>query len=90
MLYGQGRLERERPDTKSGLGRSSDKYHGVHSSGEVWAESNVDAEVGRNRESCLAQWQQQETFWGIDLYSWIGENHLGRIIMNIRDKEIKR
>jgi len=33
---------------------------------------------------------RQETFWGIDLYSWIGENHLGRIIMNIRDKEIKR
>ena len=33
---------------------------------------------------------KQETFWGIDLYSWIGENHLGRILMNIRDKEIKR
>lgn len=33
---------------------------------------------------------KQETFWGIDLYSWIGENHLGRIIMNIRDKETKR
>ena len=31
---------------------------------------------------------KQETFWGIDLYSWIGENHLGRIIINIRDKEI--
>ncbi len=33
---------------------------------------------------------KQETFWGIDLYSWIGENHLGRIIMNIKDKEISR
>jgi predicted NAD-dependent protein-ADP-ribosyltransferase YbiA (DUF1768 family) len=33
---------------------------------------------------------KQEIFWGIDLYSWIGENHLGRIIMNIRDKEIQR
>lgn len=33
---------------------------------------------------------KQETFWGIDLYSWIGENHLGRIIMSIRDKEISR
>ena len=33
---------------------------------------------------------KQETFWGVDLYSWIGENHLGRIIMNIRDKEIQR
>ena len=31
---------------------------------------------------------KHETFWGIDLYSWIGENHLGKIIMNIRDKEI--
>lgn len=30
---------------------------------------------------------KQETFWGIDLYSWIGENQLGRIIMDIRDKE---
>jgi nicotinate (nicotinamide) nucleotide adenylyltransferase len=33
---------------------------------------------------------KQETFWGIDLYSWIGENHLGKIITNIRDKEISR
>ena len=33
---------------------------------------------------------RHETFWGIDLYSWIGENHLGRIIMNIRDKETQR
>jgi len=33
---------------------------------------------------------KQETFWGIDLYSWTGENHLGRIIMNIREKEINR
>ena len=31
---------------------------------------------------------KQETFWGVDLYSWRGENHLGKIIMNIRDKEI--
>lgn len=31
---------------------------------------------------------RQETFWGVDLYSWIGENRLGKIIMNIRDKEI--
>lgn len=33
---------------------------------------------------------KQKLFWGIDLYSWIGENHLGRILMNIRDKEKKR
>ena len=33
---------------------------------------------------------KQEMFWGIDLYSWIGENHLGRLLMNIRDKEIVR
>ena len=32
----------------------------------------------------------QETYWGIDLYSWQGENHLGKIIMNIRDREIQR
>ena len=30
---------------------------------------------------------KHETYWGIDLYSWQGENHLGRIIMTIRDKE---
>ena len=33
---------------------------------------------------------KQETYWGVDLYSWQGENHLGRIIMDIRDKEIQR
>ena len=33
---------------------------------------------------------KQETFWGIDLYSWIGENHLGKILMTIRDKEKKK
>ena len=30
---------------------------------------------------------KRETFWGIDLYSWEGENHLGRILMEIRDQE---
>jgi nicotinate (nicotinamide) nucleotide adenylyltransferase len=33
---------------------------------------------------------KQETYWGVDLYSWQGENHLGKIIMNIRDKEALR
>lgn len=33
---------------------------------------------------------KQETFWGIDLYSWRGENRLGKILMNIRDKETIR
>ncbi len=33
---------------------------------------------------------KQETFWGVDLYSWQGENHLGKILVNIRNKEIKR
>lgn len=28
-----------------------------------------------------------ETYWGVDLYSWKGENNLGKIIMTIRDKE---
>ena len=26
-----------------------------------------------------------ETFWGVDLYSWRGENRLGKILMTIRD-----
>lgn len=30
---------------------------------------------------------KQEIFWGVDLYSWEGENHLGKIIMDIREKE---
>ena len=30
---------------------------------------------------------KKDTFWGIDLYSWQGENHLGKILMRIRDKE---
>ena len=33
---------------------------------------------------------KQETYWGINLYTWQGENHLGRIIMEIRDKEIRK
>jgi len=33
---------------------------------------------------------KQETYWGVDLYSWQGENHLGKIIMSIRDKEVLR
>ena len=33
---------------------------------------------------------KQETFWGVDLYSWQGENRLGKILMNIREKETKR
>lgn len=30
---------------------------------------------------------KHETYWGMDLYSWYGENHLGKILMSIRDKE---
>ena len=30
---------------------------------------------------------KKETYWGVDLYSWAGENHLGKILMTIRDKE---
>ena len=30
---------------------------------------------------------KKETFWGVDLYSWLGENHLGKIIMNIRNNK---
>lgn len=28
---------------------------------------------------------KQETYWGVDLYSWQGENHLGQILMKIRN-----
>ena len=30
---------------------------------------------------------KQETYWGVDLYSWEGENNLGKILMTIREKE---
>lgn len=31
---------------------------------------------------------RHDTFWGVDLYTWQGDNHLGKIIMNIRDKDV--
>lgn len=30
---------------------------------------------------------KHETFWGVDLYSWVGENYLGKLLMKIREKE---
>lgn len=33
---------------------------------------------------------KREQYWGVDLYSWQGKNNLGKIIMNIRDKEISK
>lgn len=30
---------------------------------------------------------RHETYWGVDSYSWNGENNLGKILMTIRDKE---
>ena len=30
---------------------------------------------------------RKEEYWGIDLYTWRGENNLGKILMKIRDKE---
>ena len=32
---------------------------------------------------------KQDTFWGIDLYSWERENNLGKILMKTRDKNKK-
>ena len=32
---------------------------------------------------------KQETYWGVDLYSWEGENNLGKILMKLREKEVK-
>ena len=33
---------------------------------------------------------KKDTFWGVDLYSWKGENRLGKILTAIRDKEKSR
>lgn len=33
---------------------------------------------------------KHELFWGVDLYSWEGENNLGKLLMKIRDKEITK
>lgn len=30
---------------------------------------------------------KHETYWGVDLYSWEGENNLGKLLMKIREKE---
>lgn len=29
---------------------------------------------------------RHDTYWGVDLYSWQGENRLGKILMDIRDE----
>lgn len=33
---------------------------------------------------------RKETFWGINLYSWEGENQLGKLLMEIREKEVSK
>ncbi len=33
---------------------------------------------------------KHETYWGVDLYSWEGENNLGKLLMKIREKEIQK
>ena len=30
---------------------------------------------------------KNETYWGVNLYSWEGENYLGKLLMKIREKE---
>lgn len=30
---------------------------------------------------------KKDSFWGVDLYTWRGENNLGKILMKIREKE---
>lgn len=32
---------------------------------------------------------RRDTFWGVDLYSWRGDNHLGRLLMTIRDDVLR-
>ena len=31
--------------------------------------------------------KRKDTFWGVKLYSWMGENHLGKILMKIRTEK---
>ncbi|MGM9844432.1 MAG: NADAR domain-containing protein [Muribaculaceae bacterium] len=31
-----------------------------------------------------------ETYWGVDLYTWVGENMLGKLLMKIREKEMTK
>ena len=33
---------------------------------------------------------KRETFWGIDLYTWEGENQLGKLLTKIREKEMTK
>ena len=30
---------------------------------------------------------KRETYWSVDLYTWKGENTLGKLLMKIREKE---
>lgn len=33
---------------------------------------------------------KHDTFWGVDLYRWEGENYLGKLLMKIREKETSK
>ena len=33
---------------------------------------------------------KRETYWGVDLYTWEGENQLGKILTKIREKETRK
>ena len=33
---------------------------------------------------------KRETYWGVDPYTWEGENQLGKILTKIREKETRK
>ena len=33
---------------------------------------------------------KRETYWGVDLYAWVGENQLGKLLTKIREKETRK
>jgi len=81
------------------LGKDQKPYPGWEDVRLNIMESILKAKFGQNPKlmkrlkdtgnRILINGTKQDTFWGVDLYSWQGENHLGEILMSIRDKEIE-
>ena len=80
------------------LGKDQMPYPGWEDARLNIMESILKAKFGQNPNlmkrskdtgnRILINGTKQDAFWGVDLYKWQGENHLGEILMRIRDKGI--
>lgn len=80
------------------LGKDQMPYPGWEDARLNIMESILKAKFGQNPNlmkrlkdtgnRILINGTKQDAFWGVDLYKWQGENHLGEKLMRIRDKGI--